>query len=117
MLTALLSDFREAGHLSPQRIASRLHLSVADLSRITGVHRNTLAQRPASPAVQKSLEMVTRILAGAEQIAGDGDRAVIWFRHQPLPGFSGQTALDLVEAGHGNAVLTYLEELRDGAYA
>ena len=117
MLTALLTDFSDADHLSPQRMSKRLRLPLADLARLAGVHRNTLAQRPASPAVQKSLVPMTRILAGAEELTGDADRAIVWFRHQPLLGHGGKTALDLVEAGQAAAVLTYLEELRDGAYA
>jgi uncharacterized protein (DUF2384 family) len=117
MLTELLSDLREADHVSPQRLGERLRLPLADLARVAGVHRNTLARSPESPAVQARLEPVVRILAAAEELAGDADRAVFWFRHQPLPGHDGRTALDLVREGEGAAVLTYLEELRDGAYA
>jgi len=41
----------------------------------------------------------------------------VWFRHQPLPGLSGETARQLVAKGNIGAVLTYIEELRDGTYA
>jgi uncharacterized protein (DUF2384 family) len=117
MLTALLADIREGDMVSPLRMSRRLRLNLADLARLAHVHRNTLAQRPASAVVQKSLAPVVRILAAAEQLTGDADRAIVWFRHQPLPGHDGQTALDLVEAGHADAVLAHLEDLRDGAYA
>ena len=117
MLTDLLSDLRDAGHVSPQRMSARLHLSMADLARLTHLHRNTLARQPASAAVQRRLDPVVRILASAEELTGDADRAILWFRHQPLPGHDGRTARDLVEEGHGDAVLAYLEDLRDGAYA
>jgi uncharacterized protein (DUF2384 family) len=117
MLAALLSDFREADHLSPQRMSKRLRLPIAEFARLTHLHRNTLAKSPSSAAVQKRLEPVARILSSAEDLTGDADRAIVWFRHQPLPGHDGRTAQDLVEAGHSDAVLAYLEDLRDGAYA
>jgi uncharacterized protein (DUF2384 family) len=117
VLTALLADIRERDFVSPQRMSHRLRLPLADLARLAHVHRNTLAQRPGSPAVQKSLEPVVRILAAAEQLTGDADRAIVWFRHQPIAGHDGKTALQLVEAGHADAVLAHLEDLRDGAYA
>lgn len=116
MLTALLDDFRDNDHLSPQRMSKRLRLPLRDFARIAQLHRNTLA-RPASPAVQARLEPIARILAQVEEMAGDPDQAIVWFRHQPLPGHDGKTAQDLVQAGHGAAVLSYLEDLRDGAYA
>ena len=117
MLTALLADIRERDFVSPQRMSRRLRLSLADLAKLAHIHRNTLTQRPDSPLVQKSLEPVVRILAAVEQLTGDPDRAIIWFRHQPIAGYDGQTALELVEAGHADAVLAHLEDLRDGIYA
>jgi hypothetical protein len=41
----------------------------------------------------------------------------VWFRHQPIAGHDGRTALERVEAGHTDAVMAHLEDLRDGAYA
>lgn len=117
MLTALLADIRERDFVSPQRMSRKLRLPLAELAKLAHVHRNTLAQRPESPAVQKSLEPVVRILAAAEELTGDADRAIIWFRHQPIPGHGGRTALELVEAGHADAVVAHLEDLRDGTYA
>lgn len=117
MLTALLSDLHERDYLSPARISQRLRLPMADLARITHVHRNTLAQRPSAAMVQKSLGPLVRILAMAEQLTGDADRAIIWFRHQPIAGHDGRTAIELVEQGHASAVVAHLEDLRDGSYA
>jgi hypothetical protein len=61
---------------------------------------------------------VVRILKEASEVMGcDPDMAEVWFRHQPLPGFDGQTAAELVAIGHSQAVLIHLEMLRDGVYA
>ena len=49
-------------------------------------------------------------------LAGDEDRAIIWFKHQPIAGL-GQTAEALVEAGHADAVMATLEGMEQGTYA
>lgn len=98
-------------------MSQRLRLSLAELAKLAHVHRNTLAQRPDSPLVQKGLEPVVRILTAAEELTGDADRAIVWFRYQPITGHGGKTALELVEAGAADAVLAHLEDLRNGVYA
>jgi antitoxin (DNA-binding transcriptional repressor) of toxin-antitoxin stability system len=81
------------------------------------LHRNTITRDPATPVVHWRLPPVARILVAAQALTGDADRAIVWFRHQPLPGHDGRTAQDLVEAGHADAALAWLEDLRDGQYA
>ena len=63
------------------------------------------------------LSPVVRILAMAAEMAGDENRAVIWFKHQPIPGWAGKTAYDLVGEGKSDKVLAYLEAVRSGVYA
>ena len=53
----------------------------------------------------------------AAEMAGDENRAVIWFKHQPIPGWAGKTAYDLVGEGKSDKVLAYLEAVRSGVYA
>lgn len=107
----------EHGGLSPERLGGVLKMSVADLSRVTRLHRNTLTRHPGSPVVQARVGEVARILAAAAELTGDDRKAAVWFRHQPLAGFDGQTAEELVTSGHGAAVLKHLESLADGGYA
>lgn len=117
MLTAFLDDVREADAISPRRLSERLRMPLARLAEVTRLHRNTLSGNAGSPATQERLSEITRIVAKAAELAGDEGRAIIWFRHQPLPGFGGDTAEELVADGHAPAVLAYLEQLRDGVYA
>ncbi len=117
MLTTLLIDIREKDFVSPHRMSARLRLPLAELARLAHLHRNTLTKQPASAMVQKGLEPVVRILMAAEELTGDADKAILWFRHQPIAGHDGQTALQLVEAGHAQAVSDHLNDLRDGLYA
>jgi uncharacterized protein (DUF2384 family) len=58
-----------------------------------------------------------RILTMALEMAGDEQRAAIWFRQQPIPGWAGKTAYDLVQEGKADQVLAYLEAVRSGVYS
>jgi len=62
-------------------------------------------------------DTVGRILSMAADMAGDEKRAADWFKHQPIPGWAGKTAYDLVREGKPEKVLDYLEAVRSGAYA
>ena len=84
---------------------------------MTHLHRNTLARKPQSDRVQARLGEIARIIGLAADLIGDADRAVIWFRHQPLQGFDHKTAEQLVAEGHGDAVRKHLEVLAEGGYA
>ena len=119
MLSAYLAEvIDQRGLFSPQRISDTLRVPLGQLARIANVHRNTLTRHPELPAVQARLGEVARVVAtAAELLGGDTARAIVWFRHQPLAGFDGRTAEELVAAGHTEAVLTHLEMLRDGGYA
>jgi uncharacterized protein (DUF2384 family) len=57
-----------------------------------------------------------RILELAKQMAGDEQRASTWSKHQPIPGWAGKTAYDLVQEGKADQVLTYLEAVKSGVY-
>ena len=64
-----------------------------------------------------ALSPIVRILAMAVEMAGDEQRAAIWFKHQPIPGWAGKTTYDLVREGKADKVLAYLEAVRSGVYA
>ncbi|MEO8713401.1 MAG: hypothetical protein ABI369_00155 [Acetobacteraceae bacterium] len=120
MLTGMLEQVTTAdkGVIEPRVLAEALGVTLSDLARIAGVHRNTLARSPASPAIQGRLGEVARILTEASALmGGDARRAAVWFRHQPLAGFDGETAEELVATGKAGAVRDHLRTLRDGGYA
>ena len=43
--------------------------------------------------------------------------AYAWYRSEPLPGFSGQTAMQLVRSGRADEVLEYIDAVDAGVYA
>ena len=109
---------RKLGGISPQRMSKALNLPLARLAKLAHVHRNTLAHRGRSPAVQEGLGTVARIIElAAELLNGDKVGAVVWFRYRPLAGFDGKTAEELVTTGHAEAVVAHLDLLREGGYA
>jgi Protein of unknown function (DUF2384) len=103
--------------LSPRRVAERLGVTLTELAAMIGVARNTLAAKAGGRKVDLALSPVVRILAMASEMAGGEDRAAIWFKHQPIPGWAGKTAYDLVKEGEADKVLAYLEAVRAGVYA
>lgn len=113
------SVFREAGQpfLSARRVADTLGITLSELSALIGVARTTLTAKTGARRVDSALSPLVRIIAMAADMAGDEGRAAIWFKHQPLPGWGGKTALDLVRDGRAGTVLDYLESVRAGVYA
>lgn len=103
--------------LSPSHVARLLGVTNVELAKLIGVARNTLAAKSGARKVDQALSPVVRILAMAAEMAGDEHRAAIWFKHQPIPGWAGKTAFDLVGDGKVDHVLTYLEAVRSGVYA
>ena len=112
-------NFTDGGspYLSARRIAELLGVSLSELAALIGVARNTLTAATGARKVDAALSPVVRILAMAGAMAGGEDRAAIWFKHQPIPGWAGKTAFDLVREGKGDKVLAYLEAVRSGVYA
>lgn len=107
----------DAPFLSARRVAERLGVTLTELAGLIGVARNTLTAKAGARKVDAALSPVVRILAMASEMAGGEDRAAIWFKHQPIPGWAGKTAYDLVREKNADKVLAYLEAVRSGVYA
>ncbi|OYW67292.1 MAG: transcriptional regulator [Bosea sp. 12-68-7] len=113
------TSFREAGepYLSARRVSERLGLPLTDIAAMIGVARTTLTAKSGRRRVDAALSPLVRIIAMAAEMAGDEGRAAIWFKHQPLPGWGGKSAYDLVREGRSDRVLDYLESVRAGVYS
>lgn len=107
----------QSPYLSASRVSDVLGINQSELAKLVGVARNTLTAKSGARKVDQALSPVVRILAMAIEMAGDESRAVIWFKHQPIPGWAGKTAYDLVSEGKADKVLAYLEAVRSGVYA
>lgn len=103
--------------LSARRIADRLGITLSEMAKLTGLARNTLTAKSGLRKTDQALSPLVRILAMATEMAGDETRAIVWFKHQPIPGWAGKTAYDLTAEGKSDRVLAYLESVRAGVYA
>lgn len=45
------------------------------------------------------------------------EAALAWYQSEPLDGFGGRTAMQLVDDGYGSAVLEYIAAVDAGIYA
>lgn len=116
MLTNFLVTVSEGNLIAPKRLAERLCVPMTGLAKLAHLNRNSLA-KPQSPIVQQRLGEIARIIAKAAELAEDEGQAIIWFRHQPIVGFGGKTAEQLVEEGHADAVIWHLESIENGVYS
>lgn len=117
---AVLSSFHErirepeATYISPRLMSEQLDTSLTGLSRMMDLHRNTL-RNERSEALQSKLRDLARLIGRAETMLGSRDRAVYWFRNQPLADYGGATPQELVEGGNIAAVSAYLDDVEAGA--
>lgn len=107
----------QSPYLSAPRVSEVLGINQSELAKLAGIARNTLTAKTSARKVDQALSPIVRILAMAIEMTGDESRAVIWFKHQPIPGWAGNTAYDLVGEGKADKVLAYLEAVRSGVYA
>lgn len=101
--------------LSPTLLAEALELPLQKLAGIAGVHRNTVTLAPTSPKLQEAIGDMVRVLSAAFELTGDLDRAIFWFRNQPIADFGHLTAMQLVEQGKAQAVVEFIDSISGGA--
>lgn len=65
---------------------------------------------------QGRLREMVDILNRAEPRFGSAVKAYSWYRSEPLPGFSGQSAMDLVRDGRAAEVLDYIRAVDAGLH-
>lgn len=101
-------------YISLDRLSDALGVKRSSMAAITGVHRNTL-RNPASERLQNRLREMIRVITAAATLTGDMQKALYWFRNEPIADYDHKTAAELVAGGHADAVLAYLRDLGNGA--
>lgn len=101
--------------LSPRRFCQALHIDLQTLAEQAHVHRNTIARAPASRAVQVYLREALRVIKAATEVSGDVNKALFWYRNEPLSEFGFKTAESLQSEGRTKAVLKYVASLETGS--
>ncbi|MDN5925492.1 MAG: hypothetical protein L0I29_00260 [Hyphomicrobiales bacterium] len=101
-------------YISPKRLSQALGVKVANLAQLTGVHRNTL-RNPASERLQGRLREMVKVISAATELTGDVDKAIYWYRNEPIADYGHRTAAELVADGQVEAVLAFVRDLENGA--
>lgn len=104
-----------ASTLSAKRFGDVLRIDVQTLAAQAHVHRNTISRAPESESVQKFLRQALRVMRAAHDLSGGINRAIFWYRNEPLQPFGYKTAEQLVSEGRTEDVLRYVESLEAGA--
>lgn len=96
-----LENFAEAGQFAPGRIAEALRTTRDEVARTVGLGRDAVMRpdRIASAKTQRRLREMVEILNRVEPRFGSSLVAYAWYRSEPLAGFGGLTAMQLVRDG------------------
>lgn len=66
-----------------------------------------------NPATFSSV-MENRLLSAANEVQPDLDRAVFLIKNEPIPALGHKTLMQLVQAGHTDDAIAYLESIGSG---
>lgn len=99
---------------SPRRFSEALQIDLQTLAELAGVHRNTVARAPASRGIQDFLRESVRVIRAATDLSGDVNKALFWFRNEPIPEFNYKTAERLVVEKRSDDLLRYIVALEAG---
>jgi hypothetical protein len=101
--------------LSPKRFSLAMHIDLQTLAEQAHVHRNTISRAPGSRGVQDFLREALRVIKAATDLNGDLNKALFWYRNEPLSVFGYKTAERLVSEGRTDDLLRYVASLEAGA--
>jgi hypothetical protein len=101
--------------LSPKRFSQALHIDLQTLAEQAHVHRNTISRAPTSQSVQRFLREALRVIKAGTDLSGDVNKALFWYRNEPLSAFGYKTAEQMVSDGRTDDVLHYICSLEAGA--
>ena len=101
--------------LSPKRFSQAMHIDLQTLAGQAHVHRNTISRAPSSRGVQDFLREALRVIKAATDLNGDLNKALFWYRTEPLSVFGYKTAERLVLEGRTDDLLRYVTSLEAGA--
>ena len=112
-LDFLQADFSSAS-ISPKRFDQVMALDMQTLAGKARVHRNTISCGPESESVQGHLRDSICVLRAAVDITGTVEKAVYWFKNNPLPTFDYKTPQHLVSERRTDVLVRYVQSLQAG---
>ncbi|AAV97277.1 hypothetical protein SPOA0141 (plasmid) [Ruegeria pomeroyi DSS-3] len=114
-----ITKFAEGGQFEPRKIAAALRTSAEEVAMTVGLGKDALQRRARinSDKTQRRLRELVEVLNKVEPRFGSELMAYAWYRSEPLPGFDGRTAMQLVQEGKVQQVLDYVDAVDAGVFA
>ena len=114
-----LVQYADDGFFAPAKIAHTFRTTSEEVARTAGLGKDAVQRkdRVRSDRTQRRLREMVEVINKTEPRFGSVLLAYAWYRSQPLPGFSGQTAMQLVRSGRAEEVLDYIDAVDAGAHA
>lgn len=114
-----LAQYADDGLFSPRKLAEAFRTTSEEIARTAGLGKDAVqrSERLRSDKTQRRLREIAEIINKVEPRFGSALIAYAWYRSEPLAGFSGQTAMQLVRDGRGNDVLDYIDAVDAGVHA
>jgi hypothetical protein len=114
-----LIQYSDKGFFAPRKIADAFRTTSEEVARTAGLGKDAVQrkERVRSDKTQRRLRQMVEIINKTEPRFGSALMAYAWYRSEPLPGFSGQTAMQLVRSGRSEEVLDYVDAVDAGVHA
>jgi hypothetical protein len=114
-----LVQYSDDGFFAPRKIADAFRTTSEEVARTAGLGRDAVQRkdRVRSDKTQRRLREMVEVINKVEPRFGSTLMAYAWYRSEPLPGFSGQTAMQLVRSGRVDEVLEYVDAVDAGVHA
>ncbi|MCJ8159647.1 antitoxin Xre/MbcA/ParS toxin-binding domain-containing protein [Sphingomonas sp. LaA6.9] len=114
-----LAQYADDGLLAPVKIATAFRTTTEEVARSAGLGRDAIQRRDRmrSDKTQRRLREMVEVVNKVEPRFGSALMAYAWYRSEPLPGFSGRTAMQLVKEGRTDEVLEFIDAVDAGVYA
>lgn len=114
-----LAQYADNGMFAPKKIADAFRTTSEEVARTAGLGKDAVQRkdRVGSDKTQRRLREMVEIVNKVEPRFGSALMAYAWYRSEPLPGFSGQTAMQLVREGRADDVLDFIDAVDAGVYA
>ena len=114
-----VARYVDDGIFAPRRIAKAFRTTSDEIARSAGLGKDAIQRRDRirSDKTQRRLREMIEVINKVEPRFGSALMAYAWYRSEPLPGFSGQTAMQLVRSGRADDVLDYIDAVDAGVHA
>ncbi|RWA78233.1 MbcA/ParS/Xre antitoxin family protein [Mesorhizobium sp.] len=114
-----LAQYADDGLFAPKKIADAFRTTSEEIARTAGLGKDAVQRRARvrSDKTQRRLREMVEIVNKVEPRFGSALMAYAWYRSEPLPGFSGRTAMQLVREGRADEVLDFIDAVDAGVYA